>query len=50
MDILRLVGKNARVVGADLVELAPAPGLHACEFLACKLAYKMLTYSLYSRR
>ncbi|MDB5492342.1 MAG: speB [Micavibrio sp.] len=50
MDILRLVGKHANVVGADLVELAPAPGLHACEFLASKLAYKMLTYSLYSKR
>lgn len=50
MNILRLVGKQATVVGADLVELAPAPGLHACEFLACKLAYKMLTYSLYSKR
>lgn len=50
MDIIRLVGKTANVVGADLVELAPAPGLHACEFLACKLAYKILTYSLYSNR
>lgn len=49
MDILRLVGKRANVVGADIVELAPAPGLHACEFLACKLAYKMMTYSLYKK-
>ncbi len=50
MDILRLVGKQANVVGADVVELAPAPGLHACEFLACKLVYKMMTYSLYGKK
>lgn len=49
MDILRAVGRQANVVGADVVELAPAPGLHACEFLACKLAYKILTYSLYNK-
>lgn len=32
------------IVGADIVELAPAPGLHACDFLAAKLAYKILGY------
>ena len=43
----RMVGK---VVGADLVELAPMPGLHACDFLAAQLAYKMMSYALSSIR
>jgi agmatinase len=34
----------ATVVGADIVELAPIPGFHACDFLAAKLAYKILGY------
>lgn len=33
------------VVGADLVELAPMPGLHAANFTAAHLAYKMMTYA-----
>ena len=31
-------------VGADIVELAPQPGLHGCDFLCAKLAYKLLAY------
>jgi agmatinase len=44
--ILAAVSDTARVVGADLVELAPSPGLHACDFTAAKLAYKLLTAAL----
>ena len=32
------------VVGADINELAPIEGLHSCDFLAAKLAYKILGY------
>jgi agmatinase len=32
------------IVGADICELAPIAGLHACDFLAAKLAYKILSY------
>ncbi len=32
--------------GADLVEFAPIPGLHACDYTAAALAYKMLAYAL----
>ncbi len=32
------------IVGADIVELAPIAGVHACDFLAAKLAYKILSY------
>lgn len=35
-----------RIVGADLVELAPIPGLHACDYTAAAIAYKLLAYAL----
>ena len=46
LAILRRACEVGRVVGADLVELAPLPGLHACDFLAAQLAYKMMSYAL----
>ncbi|MFN3701513.1 MAG: agmatinase [Alphaproteobacteria bacterium] len=46
MDILALVSKTAQIVGADVVELAPREGLHACDFLTAKLVYKILSYAL----
>jgi agmatinase len=48
-EIIEAVGRNASIAGADLVELAPFPGLHACDFTAAKLAYKILTAALYKR-
>lgn len=42
--ILKTVFKNSNVVGADVNELAPNPHLHACDFLAAKLVYKILSY------
>jgi len=45
-EILRAAGQAGTIVGADIVELAPIPGLHACEFTAAKLAYKLLSYAL----
>jgi agmatinase len=44
-DILRAAAKTGTIVGADIVELAPIPGFHACEFTVAKLAYKLLSYS-----
>ncbi|NBX73734.1 MAG: agmatinase [Alphaproteobacteria bacterium] len=44
MDILRATFTQKNVVGADVVELSPRPGLHACNFLAAKLVFKMLAY------
>ncbi|MCF8496577.1 MAG: agmatinase [Alphaproteobacteria bacterium] len=46
MEIISAVSQNARIAGADVVELAPRPNLHACDFLAAKLCYKILSYSL----
>ena len=46
LAIIRRTAEVAKVVGADIVELAPMKGLHAPDFLAAKLAYKMLSYVL----
>jgi agmatinase len=42
--LLRRVIDNHRVVGCDVVELCPIPGLVAPNFLCAKLIYKILTY------
>jgi agmatinase len=44
LALLRRVGEARRVVGCDVVELAPAPGSHVSDFAAAKLAYKMIGY------
>lgn len=46
LAVLRRTAEVATIVGADLVELAPAPGLHACDFTAAALAYKIMSYAL----
>ena len=33
---------NRKVIGADIVELAPIPGFHAADFTAAKLVYKLM--------
>jgi agmatinase len=44
LDLLRSVFHRKRVVAADIVELAPIPGLSAPDFLVAKLLYKMIAY------
>lgn len=46
VDLLRAVSERARVVGFDLVELAPIPGQPASDFLAARLAYRMMGLAL----
>lgn len=46
MDIIRAAGKMCNIIGADINELSPRPELHACDFLAAKLAYKILNHAL----
>ncbi|MEL6374492.1 MAG: agmatinase [Pseudomonadota bacterium] len=48
-EIIRAAARVGEIVGGDVVELAPIPGLHACDFTAAKLAYKMLSYALMPR-
>lgn len=44
LNLLREVILNREVVGCDVVELCPIPGLIAPDFLAAKLLFKMLAY------
>lgn len=44
LGLLRRVMASRRVVGCDLVELCPIPGLAAPNFLCAKLVYKILAY------
>lgn len=44
MKLLRRVFRERTVHAADVVELAPIPGLHAPDFLVAKLVYKMIGY------
>jgi agmatinase len=46
IEIISEASKVCDIVGADIVELAPIEGLHACDFLAAKLAYKVLSFAL----
>ncbi len=44
MRFLRRLAEHARIVGFDVMELAPMPGLHAPDFLAARFVYKLLAY------
>ena len=44
LDFLKKVIANKNVVGLDLVELSPLPGIVAPDFLAAKLLYKIIGY------
>jgi len=48
IDIIREAAGVSTLVGADVVELAPRRELHACDFLAAKLCYKILNYALHN--
>lgn len=48
-DVIPIIKRAAlthKIIGADVVELAPHPHLHACDFLTAKLVYKILSYVL----
>ena len=42
--LLRKTFERRTVVACDVVELSPIPGLHAPNFVAARLVYKLLTY------
>jgi len=44
IGFLRALFSAKRVVGVDLVELAPIDGFHAYDFIAARLAYKCIGY------
>lgn len=45
MVIINTVSSFRRIVGADIVELSPKPGLTYADFTAAKLAYKIVSFS-----
>jgi agmatinase len=45
LDIIQIASKAGNIVGADINELAPISGMHSCDFIAAKLAYKILSYA-----
>lgn len=46
MAFLRRLAEKTEIVGFDVMELAPIPGLHAPDFLAARFVYKLLAYVL----
>jgi len=46
LKLLHAVSRKRTVVGFDIVELCPDQGPESCSFLAAKLAYKLMGYSL----
>ena len=46
VGIISRAARVGRIVGADINELAPIEGLHGPDFLAAKLAYKIMNYAL----
>jgi agmatinase len=46
LSLLRQVAEQKTIVGFDLVELCPKEGPVSCAFLAAKLAYKLIGYSI----
>ena len=47
--LLRRVCTERQVVGSDIVEVVPVPGQKVSEFLAARLAYKLIAYTQLSR-
>lgn len=47
VDVIQQVCQvSSQVIGADINELSPIPGQHSCDFLAAKLAYKIMSFAL----
>ena len=44
IEIIKIASKYSKVVGGDINELAPIKGFPSYNFLAAKLAYKILSY------
>jgi agmatinase len=49
MNLLRMIGESRKIVGFDVVELAPVKNSHSSDFIAAKLVYKLLNYAFLKR-
>jgi agmatinase len=45
IKIIKVAAQSSHIVGADINELAPIKGFNSYNFLAAKLAYKIISYS-----
>ena len=48
LSLIKKVARQRKIIGADVVELAPTPGLHAPDFIAAKLVYKIISYIIWA--
>jgi agmatinase len=48
MRLLRLIGKQKRIVGFDVVEFAPNKGVRHPDYTTAKLTYKLMNYAFMS--
>ncbi len=48
LKLIKAITEKKKIIGMDIVELSPIPGNVAPDFLAAKLAYKMLGYAFLS--
>ncbi len=49
-ELLRAVAEKKNIIGADVVELCPIPGNAAPDFMAAKIAYKMIGYKFFCKK
>ncbi len=49
LKLIKAITEKRKIIGIDIVELSPIPGISAPDFLTAKLAYKILGYALYSK-
>ena len=49
LKFLKKVAEKKKIVGFDVVELSPIEGMHAPNFLAALLVYKMIGYSFMNK-
>lgn len=49
LRLLRMVAQQRRIVGFDIMELAPLPPQHTSEYACARLAYKLLGYAMEGR-
>ncbi len=47
LEVIETLCRHHRVVGADIMELAPMPGLAYAEFATAKLGYKIISHMAY---
>lgn len=47
IPLIRLAAEVGNVVGMDVVELAPRPSLHGCNFLCAKLIFQTISFLKY---